>query len=290
MNQPLLEQAFAAASEFDALTTKEFGGPIAAPELVVPAISEEGLQTIRGHELLPQANLVPLGTNFKRLLQMPHKGFGLLHIEGGVRRLYPAVITARTTADKLHVTYIPDHVVLPDNAEQNIDDTGEDVTLSALQKKLLSSARGIQNRDVGTEHSHGTAIKAVTEIGHTAMVLRSLTDEATMQDIQTGTHAVHTWSEEEAGIASRLTERNKHTPGSFDMDTTYGRRNISLPTIVLEPTTPNVLLVSHPAFELPEVEDPKIIFVGLGLVAARQYFGSETAVKDRMLRVMEQVH
>lgn len=289
MNKELLEQAAAVTANLDELSVQEFGSPIVAKELVVPTINDEGLQVIRGHEALPQAALVPLGSNFNVLTQKIHKGFGIFTIVKGVRRLYPAVITSRTTAETLCLTYLPDHIRLPSDQGQNIGEDGEDNTLSVIQKELLSSARGIQDRSVGTEHSHSTVAKTVTEIGHTAMVLRALTDKGTVRSIQEGVHVVHEWSAEGAGIASKLTERGDDKPGSFDMETRNGRRNISLPSIELKPNTPNIMLVSHGAFELPKIANTKIM-IGLGLVAAQQYHRSEAALKDRMLSIMESVH
>lgn len=289
MNKELIEQATTATANLDELSAKEFGSPVVAKELVVPTVNDEGLQVIKGHELLPQAALVPLGVNFDALTRRINKGFGILMVVDGVRKLYPCVITSRTAADSLSVTYLPDNIVLPKDSDQNIDDNGEDRTLSEVQKKVLSGARGIQDRRVGTEHSHSTVAKAVTEIGHTAMALRALTDEETMYGIGTGVHVVHEWSEDQHGIASKLTQRDEDKPGVFDIQTTNGPRNISLPTLELKQNTPDVVLVSHSAFELPEVVETKIM-IGLGLVAAKQYYGSETALQDRMLRTMERIH
>lgn len=307
MSKELIEQATEATVNLDELSRQEFGSEITAPQLIVPKVTDEGLRVITGHEMLPQASLVPLGANFAALTQKVNRGFGLLTVENGVRKLYPAVITPRTTTEKLCVTYLPEPVVLPTEAERAIDDDGEDKTVSDVQKRLLCSARGIQDRGVGTEHSHGNVAKSVTEIGHTAMVLRALTDGETMNGIKLGKHVVHGWTEEKKddqgqqsstkrknrekpmGIAPKLTERDPSKPGAFDMQTTHGRVMPSLLSLELAPTTPGIVLVSHKAFELPETNDTKFI-VGLGLVAAQQYHPSRTALIETMLGTMDRVH
>lgn len=289
MSKELVEQAVEAAADLDELSAREFGAPIAAREVVVSTVDDEGLQVLRGHEACPQGDIVPLGANFSTLTNKINRGFGLLTAENGVRRLYPAVITSRTTSRSLHITYLRDHIVLPDVPEQNINDTGEDTTLSAVQKQLLSGARGIQDRSVGTEHSHNTVAKSVTEIGHTAMVLRALSDSDTMEMIKQGKHIVHDWSDTRAGIATKLTQRDGGMRGAFDMKTeNSGERRVSLPSIELTRESTGVMLVSHSAFDLPERVDTKFV-IGLGLVAAQQQFGSERALADAMLTTMDRV-
>lgn len=293
MSRTLVEQAVEATANLDELSVREFGAPIVARELVIPTIDDDGLHVVTGHEILPQGGLISLGRNFSALTKKINQGYGLLMVEDGVRRLYPAVITSRTAKDRfgrLHISYLRDHIVLPDHKDQNISDTGEDTTLTPIQKQLLSGARDLQDPSVGTEHSHSTVAKNVTEIGHTAMVLRALTDPDTMEEVRQGKHIVHGWHAGQAGIATKLTQRGGGTPGVFDMETkNAGQRRVALPNMVLAPDTPNVMLVSHSAFKLPEHVDTKFV-IGLGLVAARQHFISEDALVDTMVTTMGKVH
>lgn len=268
-----LKHASELAYNLDELTNREFGAAVQTPELVLPGNALE-LKT-QPHELVNGGELVPVGANFASLTHMAGRTFGLLTNDSGKLQLFPGIITSRTSSDRVHFTYLEDPM-----------DPGNVQELTTLQTVMLRGGLNMQDGSVGTEHSHNSAVSTATEIGHTAMAMRALTDSATLQAVKNRSHIVHDWGHSSAGIAPNLTTRGAERPGAFDMETASGRRTITFKSVEITQRSPYVLVTS-PAFETSAGSDDSKLVIGVGLLAARQHHGQDT--NDQLTRIMSRI-
>lgn len=276
-----IQRAIEIAHNLDDLSQKEFGAKITMPsskKVIIPP-HEQQLLT-RAHPNIPDAKLVSIAKNFRRLTTMPGSLFGLLKVVDKEIKIFPGVITTRTTPSEIHFTYLND-AISPVNLKHG---------LTPLQHTMLSGGLGIQDKAVGTSHSHDNVAKTATEVGHTAMAVRALTDGVTMNAITNGEHIAHDWGKSKAGIAPHLTTRTEDTPGMFDLYAAGNPRLIDFKSVALTPES-NAMLVTASSFEQPDEPDAEIdntkIVLGVGLLAAQQLYGNNT--QDKMLRAMEQI-
>lgn len=273
-----LQRAAEIAYNFDEISKREFGGAITVPEFK-PVSATNELITAK-HPKIPGAKLVPLKANFDRLTKGAGQTFGLLTYQGRSLVIYPGVITTRTTDKQIHFTYLNDP----------IDPSRFQYGSTPLQELVLNGGLDIQDKSVGSSHSHSTVIKTATELGHTAMAVRALTDPATMRSLTNREHIAHAWSDAPSGIAPIITKRDHTKPGIFDLSTSSGARNIDFRSTLLTRDSSSVLVQAESLTGQSDdsgIKDSKRMVIGLGLLAAQQLHGNAT--QDKMLDAMDKI-
>ncbi len=228
----------------------------------------------------PSILVVPTAKNMQKLAANPGSVFGFFW--GG--KVRPAVITSRSTPDRLDVTYLA--------PPPGVQGTGADLDRINLVKPkveplwamLLKQASAVQDRRVGARHDPNKSMGL--ELGHAVLATASLKQP----HILTGGHAVHGWTESNAGIAGAVTDRSI---GLYDFNLYSGNRQVCERTAAISSADEAFLLqipeLDQAMDELAGVSASKLT-VGLGLVAVQTQIGADPLqLQGRLLETMEQL-
>ncbi len=254
--------------------SQSLGGTLVVPDaarLVTPSRRERFLNSLQNVRVQPQLSgvrVIPVGQNMGRF----RAGIGEVFAIPAAGKLYPGVITDKTSQDKLVITYLAAH-------HDELDPRA--LELNKLQRQLLTKAALLQTEGVGT-HAADTGAPG-REIGHTILGLSAVLKPNLLR----GQHAVHEWAASTAGVAEHVTSPT--TVAVYDIALRDGLREVREKTIALGAGS---FLIDHPAFDTTEPEqiEASRFAVGLGLVALNSHSeGSLQSMTNRIVGVLEQL-
>lgn len=252
---------------------REFGNGLIVPEqsIVSEQVLYEGMVPYPAN---PNILLVPTGQNMAELAARPGQVFGLL-TDGQVR---PAVVTARSTAECLDLTYLAPPDVRLHGSEADFDTINPlNPVVNPMWAMLLKQAAAVQDRRVGATHDPNASMG--TEIGHSVLAATAIKRPEVL-DVG---HAVHGWTESGAGIAGAVTDTSI---GLYDFKLSSGERRVGEHTATIQSTERTYLLqipeLNRAMEELESVSSADLT-VGLGLVALQTQLETGTHTLQKRL-------
>lgn len=258
---------------------RQLGGQIYTPQQEIrrAVITYNGMIPYPAN---PSILVVPTAMNMRQLARNPGNVFGFIS-DGKVR---PAVITPRSTPEALDITYLAPPLNVQ-GTEADFDQINpRSPTVNPMWAMLLKQASGVQDRRVGASHDPNKSMGL--EVGHSVLAMTGLK----RPDILRSGHAVHDWTESNAGIAGTVTDPSI---GLYDFNLYGGNRRVVEHTATINSVDAAYLL------QIPELDQAmdslarvsaSELTVGLGLVALQTQIGaSPRQLQDRLLETMAQL-
>jgi hypothetical protein len=249
--------------------------------LHIPALSMENrAYTYNGmvpYPANPNILVVPTNQNMQSLAASAGVPFGLLV----GRRIRPAVITPRSTANLLDVAYLIPPPSVQGTAADFDQINPRNPVISATWPMFLKQAAAVQDRRVGVNHD---PLKAMgRELGHSVLATVALK----RPEVLSAGHAVHGWTDSQQGIAGAVTDRSI---GLYDFRLRDGDRHVGEQTTTITAAdTAYLLKIPELDQAMRELEGLSAadLTVGLGLVAVQsQIQVNPAALQSRLMATM----
>ncbi len=263
-----LNQIADTGKAFQAKAAAEFGANETAPSIIIATKQElfvAGLTGVGASERMPGSRIIPIAQNLARLSANPGRVFGVMRDKS----LFPAVVTNRSTSDKLHLTYLAGVEDVLDPANPALTDT---------QKALLIKTKALQDPRLGTHAADGNGVGG--EFGHQQLGMIGVLNPKLLS----GAHPVHGWTESGGGIAGAVT--NPTNGSLYDVTLRDGVREIREPSVILT----EGVLIDHKAFHEVDTFElgatPQEFAAGLGVIALGSRLGSSN-VEARAMEALK---
>lgn len=277
----IVDQVKAVSDSVGSAVRREFGSDIYKPPLTVEhsgAVAE--YKEMQRYARNPDVVVIPTAENMKVLSEAPSTAFGVV-AEGRVR---PGVITARSTAGQLDITYlVPRQKELIGTEFDFTQIDPQNPLIDPSWAMLLMQAGAVQDRRVGADHAAGQPV--ATELGH---VVLSTAAVKIPDLLNTSAHPVHAWTAGASGIAGAATAR-----GLYDFKGRNGTVAVEEATMTIRAGSAGFLL------KIPELDqamegfnniDPGNLTAGVGLVALQSQLNVDAAsLQVQLVSIMRRV-